>query len=539
MVLSDRVGFSRRDVLVGLLGASWAGCRRAGPRPELEGGFVETVSPALAHRIREPPAAWPSEHTEIPVLILGAGIAGLSAAWWLRRRGFDRFQVLELGAAPGGTSASGTRDGLEFPWGAHYLPAPGASQPELLDLLQEFGTVVGRSPAGAIEFSETELCASPKERVFFRGIWHEGLYPRAGARREDLEQLARFEREIDALIAARDREGRRAFALPLAACSDAAEFRRLDELSMADWMEERGFTSPRLAWFVDYACRDDFGLRASESSAWAALHYFAARTEAPGDDSAEFLTWPAGNGELVRRLVRAVGPERIATEQLVAALRPDGDGRRTRVLVYDARRGQTASIIAERVIYALPSFTRRHLLSGFDDAPEYHPPYAPWLVANLHLSDRPRSVGFPTAWDNVIYDSQSLGYVVSTHQTLAERGPTVWTYYLPLVEPSAREARRRLEVLSWAEASDAVVSELTRCHPDLRDHLRRVDLLKWGHGMARPEVGTLFGGRREAAARPLGTVHFAHSDLSGLGLFEEAFSHGTRAAREVFGALHP
>jgi hypothetical protein len=32
-------------------------------------------------------------------------------------------------------------------------------------------------------------------------------------------------------------------------------------------------------------------------------------------------------------------------------------------------------------------------------------------------------------------------------------------------------------------------------------------------------------------------VHFAHSDLSGLAIFEEAFFHGLRAADEAVAAL--
>lgn len=538
MVLTDRLSFRRREVLVGLLGASWVGCRRLPATPELGGRIVETVSSALAHRIRDRPELLPAETREIPVLILGGGVAGLSAAWWLRRRGFDQFQVLEVGTVVGGTSASGEAGGLEFPWGAHYLPTPGASQPELLELLETFGTALGPGANGAPTFQETELCASPKERLFFRGLWHEGLYPRAGASRAELEQLERFQAEMDRLIGTRGRDERRAFTLPLAACSDDPELRRLDEISMARWMADRGFDSPRLRWYVDYACRDDFGLRPDETSAWAALHYFAARTEAPGEESAEFLTWPAGNGELVRRFEGAIGAERLRREQLVVKVAPAGDGRRAEVTVLDAPRDVVVSIVAERVIYALPSFTRRYLLSGFERPVDFHPQYAPWLVANVHLAERPHSVGFPTAWDNVIYDSQSLGYVVSTHQTPRERGPTVWTYYLPFTAASAVEARRQLESLTWSEASGLVVAELSRCHPDFRTHVRRIEVLKWGHGMARPEVGSLFGGGREAAARPLGPVHFAHADLSGMGLFEEAFSHGTRAAREVLGGLH-
>lgn len=537
MVLKPALSFTRRDVLVGLLGASWAGCRRLPSSPELSGELVETTSAALAHRMRERTTLVPTRTEEVPVVILGGGIAGLAAAWWLQKSGIERFELLELGRAPGGTSASGVRDGLEFPWGAHYLPSPGDSQPELVQFLEQFGTVSRREASGALEYSETELCAAPKERVYFRGIWFEGLYPRAGASPAELEQLGRFEREVDTLIGVRGGDGRRAFALPIAECSDDPKLRALDELSMAEWLDRLDFDSPRLRWLVDYACRDDFGLRPSETSAWAGLHYFAARTDAPDEDSAEFLTWPAGNGELVRRLVKAVGASRMHCEQLVLGVEPEGDGRRARVLVLDAKSNELRALIAERVIYALPSFTRRYLLSGFENSVDYHPPYAPWLVANVHLKDRPRSVGFPTAWDNVIYGSNSLGYVVATHQLHRERGPTVWTYYLPMADRSAASARAQLESLSWADASSAVVAELASCHPDFREHARRVDVLKWGHGMVRPEVGTLFGGTRQAAARPLGPVHFAHSDLSGMALFEEAFFHGTRAAKEVLGGV--
>jgi hypothetical protein len=54
--------------------------------------------------------------------------------------------------------------------------------------------------------------------------------------------------------------------------------------------------------------------------------------------------------------------------------------------------------------------------------------------------------------------------------------------------------------------------------------------------MARPTPGLVFGAARAAAAadRPLGgRVHFAHSDLSALPLFEEAVYWGTRVASEV------
>jgi hypothetical protein len=51
--------------------------------------------------------------------------------------------------------------------------------------------------------------------------------------------------------------------------------------------------------------------------------------------------------------------------------------------------------------------------------------------------------------------------------------------------------------------------------------------------MIRPRPGALFDPARLARLAPRGRIHFAHTDLSGIALFEEAFDHGLRAAREV------
>ena len=71
---------------------------------------------------------------------------------------------------------------------------------------------------------------------------------------------------------------------------------------MGDWMNQRGFVSPRLRWWVDYACRDDYGMTMEQTSAWAGLFYFCSRVVAPKVESQSLITWPEGNGRLVRHL---------------------------------------------------------------------------------------------------------------------------------------------------------------------------------------------------------------------------------------------
>jgi hypothetical protein len=155
------------------------------------------------------------------------------------------------------------------------------------------------------------------------------------------------------------------------------------------------------------------------------------------------------------------------------------------------------------------------------------------MVANLTLRDRPASRGFPLAWDNVLYESPSLGYVVATHQGGRDHGPTVFTYYLPLLDDDVRRGRARLLATSWEEWVERILADLGPAHPDLRSLVERVDVYLWGHAMVRPRPGHLWSRALSASARPFGRIHFAHTDLSGMALFEEAQYWGIRAAEAV------
>ena len=69
------------------------------------------------------------------------------------------------------------------------------------------------------------------------------------------------------------------------------------------------------------------------------------------------------------------------------------------------------------MIVATPRFVSQRIVRALrEEGPPLDARYAPWLVANLHLRDRPSSIGAPLAWDNVFYEGPSLGYVCATHQ---------------------------------------------------------------------------------------------------------------------------
>ncbi len=461
---------------------------------KIEGGFVND-SFARGHRLRDGvPFPAPGQQRKVPLAIVGGGIAGLCAAWRLRKRGFHDFVLLEMESSTGGNSRSGENAISAYPWGAHYVPVPNAKAVLVRELFADLGLLKNGV------WDERQLCFAPQERLFIAGRWQEEIEPQF-----DRAQMMRFSDRMHEFHAT----GK--FTIPSREGAQPAS--PLDRLSMKAWMRQEGFTSPYVNWLADYSCRDDYGSSAQDTSAWAGVHYFASREP----DEKGPLTWPEGNGWLVKRLVEKVRPQ-VQTDSMV-----------TRI----ARRGtrwslatQTVEYEADAVIFAAPTFLAPHMIEGF---PPFAPrQYSPWLTANLTLDRIPRAgEGAEPAWDNVIYDSPTLGYVDATHQSLRTvHEQTVWTFYWALAQGSPTEGRKALLSRDWGWWRDAILADLSRAHPDIRACVSRIDIMRFGHAMARPTPGFL-----SAAPPPaLPGLYFANSDLSGFSIFEEAQYWGVRAA---------
>jgi len=540
---------SRRDAIASLVGlpalsalaAAFTACGKTAGRGLPFGGRIVGPDAERGHLLRSGDLlSRPAVRTErVGTAIVGAGISGLSAAWRLAKTGDRDFRVYDLEDRAGGTALSGANDVSAFPWGAHYVPVPASPNRALEAVLEEAGALVSRDANGAPEWAEEMLCREPEERLFFGYTWRQGLYPRDGASPEDLAQLARFQREANRLAGLRDTRGRRAFAIPTRLSSDDADLMALDRITMAEWMRANGYTSPRLRWFVEYGCRDDFGTNLEGTSAWAGLHYHAARLPGEDDDEdpSEFLTWPEGNGRLVALLARSAAG-RLAPASLVFDVAPSRKtGAPVTIRFLDVARNEVVAVEAAHAILALPKFAAARVFAPWRAAPPaflQNMSWAPWLVANFTLRARPEERGFPLAWDNVLHDSRSLGYVVATHQSGRDDGPTVFTYYLPLTDEAPAAARAKLLGASWDDLASAALADLSRAHRDLPGLVTNLDVVRWGHAMARPTPGFLSSPARHLA--PQGGVFFAHADSAGLPLFEEAQDAGVRAAEGILAA---
>ncbi len=529
---------SRRELMTLLLGtsvANLAGCTSGVLPPE-----GELLSPdfSLGHRIRDGfrPHIERDECEHSAVVIVGGGIAGLSAAWRLKKAGFNDFLLLEIDRECGGTSRSGARGSFAFPWGAHYVPTPMQENCGLITLLKEMDVVIGETADGSPRVAERFLCRDPHERVFVDGKWSEGLYPRENATEDDLVQLERFQVEIDRWINLRDEQGRRMFAIPVANGSDCEQVTSLDQISMLDWMNSHAFSSPRLQWLVDYSCRDDYGLTIDQTSAWAGIFYFASRAKSTTTSSQEVMTWPEGNGRIVKHLVDSVQRQvRRSTGVCNIQVNSSAD-RSAKVTSWNRETERPVGVHCDQLIFAAPQFIAPYLIEDFDkitDRSVQSFQYGAWMVANVWLHDRPHENGMSMCWDNVIYQSKSLGYVTSTHQSGLDYGETVITWYYPLTEHEGKISRQQLLGMTWADWAEIVVADLSQAHADIGSLITRMDIMRWGHAMIQPRPGFVWSQTRRDAANPIGNLHFAGTDLSGVALMEEAFYHGVRAAEEV------
>lgn len=565
---------TRRAWLGGAVGLGLAGCRRwpaeaslstdTALRPEVEGGWVGAHMDrghAWRDGLGKLPSATPDQTRRVHTLIVGAGVAGLSAARGLQQAGIDDFAVLDLEDELGGNARGHRIHGLPCPLGAHYLPVPGPAAVEVAQWLEEIGVI--RQVQGRWQGDERHLCHSLQERLFVpdarqdyppgvqAGHWQEGILPVPQAASADAAktqaQYLRFSQEVASAAS------QWPFAMPTAHAPWHPGLDALDRQTFAQWLDAHGLDAPALRWYLDYACRDDYGAGIHQVSAWAGLQYFASRHgfDAPGasrDPHDAVLTWPEGNAWLIQRLAQGLG-DRWQAGQMATRIQP---GRHeVQVDALDTRSGRRVRWVAVKVVVAVPLFIAARLIDPMPAALKALAPllrYAPWLVSNLWLreplQDRP---GAPMAWDNVRQSppemaanaslEPALGYVNARHQSLAPTpGPMLLTHYWALGGQSAQALanhRQRLAHQPWQTWAQSVLDDLSPVHPDLPAKLGRIDLMRWGHAMVIPTPGLRGHPALAALAQPQGRLYFAHSDLSACSVFEEAFTRGAFAAQAV------
>jgi glycine/D-amino acid oxidase-like deaminating enzyme len=504
-------------------------------------GGIKGASWQIGHRLRQDAGTTtPTDIIDTDIAIIGGGIAGLSAAWKLARSGFNRFQLVEMEAETGGNARSGRNDVSAYPWGAHYVPIASLESKPLVELFVDLGLITGFDTQGLPIYDTLQICSDPQERLFIRGRWQEDIVPALGVPEAERQQMKQFFEHVETLRSSKGADGKPLFAIPVDASSQDQAWLDLDRRTIKDYLLAHGWDSSHLHWYINYCCRDDYGTRHDQVSAWAGLHYFAARRgRAANVDAQAVVTWPQGNAWLADRLAAGFA-DRIRRDQLATRLARTTDG--VEIDLADAAGGKTSRIRAKAAILCVPQFIAQHLapfLMAPADSASFT--YAPWMVAAITLDRKPAGPGTALAWDNVAYGGKSLGYVLATHQSLdMMQEQTVISLYWPLSDGAPKDERQAALSRSYDDWQDMIVAELETLHPGIHQHISNIGVWLWGHGMIRPLPGFIWGEARRQAARPQPPIFRAHSDLSGISIFEEAQHRGVAAAEQAMTFLqHP
>jgi len=161
--------YSRKDFLklggLSLLLAYLSACGLISKKKQIPVSFAGANS-KRGHLLRSPSFPEQSTIININTLIVGGGVAGLSAAWQLKQQNFSDWHLLELEDSVGGNSKSGKNEICEYPYGAHYLPIPNEKFSELIDFLHQNQIIRGFDAAGIPITTNTISAPSPKNDCF-------------------------------------------------------------------------------------------------------------------------------------------------------------------------------------------------------------------------------------------------------------------------------------------------------------------------------------------------------------------------------------
>jgi monoamine oxidase len=529
-MISRRNFFKQSSIVAGglMLSSAWS-CAQDERTKTV--GTISGPNATFGHRLRNLRSEKPKKKLSEDVVIIGGGVAGLSAARWLHKSGYS-FRILELENEIGGNSRSGKNQISSYPLGAHYLPLPDLVNQELLSFLFDCNVITGYLNGQPI-YNEYYLCSDPKERLYINNHWQEGLIPHEGVPVKDRDEIKRFLERMNYYRHLIGKDGKFAFAIPVKNSSQDRELLKLDTISMQRFLQLENFTSTYLKWYVNYCCADDFGSSITETSAWAGIHYFASRrASASNAKSYEVLTWPEGNHWLVDKLSKGY-ESKVISDSMAYRIAMEGDS-----VIVDCldKHDETCRIKAKAVIIASPQFVNKHIIAEQRNVDYSQFQYAPWMVANMSLSkpfDEKR--GESLCWDNVIFGSSALGYVNAAHQSLSlPKNENVVTYYKPLLGSDCASIRQQAQQSTLEMWSDAIIKDLQKAHPNVETSISQMDIWVWGHGMIRPSPGLIWSENIKAAARPISNkIFFAHSDVSGISIFEESFYRGLEAAQKV------
>jgi oxygen-dependent protoporphyrinogen oxidase len=442
------------------------------------------------------------------VVVVGAGIAGLTAAWRLRHRDL---LVLEKADRVGGRMRSATHGDYWLNFGAHLFPAPGSLVDGIareldLETVPVWGGMMGlavrdrKLTSGPVESYPLRLPLSVRERAEFAV---------AGLRVQ--RAVAKYHRTT------RPRPGE---------ASAETRARILAHEDHRTFGEFLGRLSP--------AVRDIFACAShrataelDELSAGCGIGLFALVWGGKGSLIARNML--GGTARLPATMADRLGPDRVLTDAEVTGIRADGD----RLVVEHVIDGETRRVEGRHVIVAAQApFATGIVADVAPAAAEALGQMTYGTFLNVAIATRERGA---MPWDSVYAmatPGRSFDMFTNQAHALRRDGPRRPGGSLMLFAGGHHAA-------ALAEETDEAiigrfVDDLVGLFPEARGVVEAGFVQRWplGNVYARPGRHRLQAPLEEALG-PMGNLHLAGDYFAELGNLEAAAKTGATAATRV------
>jgi monoamine oxidase len=462
------------------------------------------------------PPALPGAARDADVLVVGAGIAGLTTAWRLRQRGV-RVRVADAQPRVGGRMLS---------LRGHF---PDAQVAELGGELIDTDHVRIRAMARELGIELDDLAQD--DARLSRDVWHFG-----GAARSEAEVVAAFA-PVGRTIA--QEVGGRALGDVTYAATQGAE--ALDRMSVAEWLDRRGVSG----WMRDLlrvAYTTECGLEIDRQSA---LNFLTLIDPSPDPfriygASDERFHVRGGNDRIVRELAARLGEATFDLGARLVAVAPRaGGGWRC---TFEREDGRTSTADATHVVLALPFTLLRDVRLEGELSPAKRRAIAelgyatnaklmvgfagrPWRERHRSNGSVLTDLPFQLTWETSRLQPGAHG--VLTNFTGGAHGVA-----LGAGTPGEQAAQ-------LVAGLDAVLPGVAAARAGMREARFHWPTHPWTRGSYASYLPGQWTALRGAEGEAAGTLHFAgeHTSLAAQGFMEGGCESGERAAREVLASV--